>query len=82
MQKTGEACRSLSEAVRLISDKISEANTLMTIDSIDKSPVNLKKMGPFIMKEALNIKKKYKSVIFLFRDIVVFCIEDTVGILF
>ncbi|KAK9730728.1 RhoGEF domain [Popillia japonica] len=75
LAKTGETCQALSDAVKLVSDKITEANTLMTIDSIKKCPINLKTMGPFIMKEAFNIKRKYKSVVFLFKNIVVFCIE-------
>ncbi|GJQ86148.1 hypothetical protein Trydic_g13429 [Trypoxylus dichotomus] len=45
------------------------------LDSIKKCPINLKKMGPFIMKETFNIKRKYKSVMFLFREIVIFCVE-------
>ncbi|XP_071052607.1 rhoGEF domain-containing protein gxcJ-like isoform X2 [Onthophagus taurus] len=76
LKKNGEETTLLEKAIDFIDKNISEANRLLAIDSIRNCPINLTNKGPLLLKDSFNIKRKYRSLIFLFKDVVVFTVES------
>lgn len=68
----------LTQAINLIDEKIKNMNTKLAIDCIQWSPIDLTKMGTFIIKDIFKTNIGDESMVFLFEGCVIFCDQDKV----
>ena len=81
LEKENNKSEVLQRAIDIIKTKLDKANTLAAINSISNCPPNLQlnEKGNFLIKEKVNLKGKYKSVVFVFEEVVIFTVEDKVS---
>ncbi|KRT78507.1 hypothetical protein AMK59_7390, partial [Oryctes borbonicus] len=75
-RKNHQLTEKLDEAVALVEKKIKEMNTKLAVDCIRCCPIDLCKMGSFIMKGIFMTNLNEETVIFLFEEHIVFCVHD------
>lgn len=69
-------------ALVIVRDEMSKGNDSVAIESIEHSPISKMDYGSFKMREKFNIIKPRKveaAMVFLFTNVVVFSVTDTVS---